>query len=679
MKRIFITLVLLISLIFEVYSEDLNRPNIYNVQRAIEAINNNNKEEALEYLNKELADNPKSGYAKAWKALIQTDDKQYSFALTTIDEAIRDLPKKDNEYLAFAYGVKAMIYTNIEEYNKALSSYDKAIEKCPDNINLYEKRADLYYNLGKYDLSDKDYNKIIKLDEGYIIAYMGIGRNKIEQGLYDDAIESFDYVIKLANDYSSAYSYKAECLVKKQMYNQAIDEIIKALSIDGDNKAFYLMLDIVNHCGAELITKLKIKQLKEPNEPYWPYCIGAVHENLKDFEQAIISYMKSLEIERDAIIYNRLCECYFALGNFNKALELIDNSLEIDSLNNSNIFTKSDILYELGKVNDAIKTMDIFIRNNPEFYGGYYRRGFYKQNYKDYDGAIEDYTTAIILNPDDAYSYIGRADMYKQLGEKDKYISDIKKVIEIDTVPQINSCAQFAFIELGENEKAIQFMNKIIETNPNNEGVYYDAACIYSRIGDKSNAIKNLRISLEKGFRRFSHIELDDDLDNIREENEFKNLIDKYKNEVVFKSPNSVSYEQRTAEVPFTNDGSVLTVKCKINNLPLYFIFDTGASDISLSDVEAAFMIKNNYINEKDILGKQHYLTADGSVIEGTVINIKEIDLGGVKLNNIKASVVKNQKAPLLLGQSVFNKLGKFEIDNEKMKIKITYNVKQNE
>lgn len=90
-------------------------------------------------------------------------------------------------------------------------------------------------------------------------------------------------------------------------------------------------------------------------------------------------------------------------------------------------------------------------------------------------------------------------------------------------------------------------------------------------------------------------------------------------------------------------------------------------------------MIKNNYINEKDILGKQHYLTADGSVIEGTVINIKVIDLGGVKLNNIKASVVKNQKAPLLLGQSVFNKLGKFEIDNEKMKIKITYNVMQNE
>ena len=79
------------------------------------------------------------------------------------------------------------------------------------------------------------------------------------------------------------------------------------------------------------------------------------------------------------------------------------------------MFTKSDILYELGKVDRAIKTMDLYITNDPEFYGGYYRRGFYKQYIKDYTGAIEDYTTSIILNPNNAYSYIGRADMYRLL------------------------------------------------------------------------------------------------------------------------------------------------------------------------------------------------------------------------------------------------------------------------
>lgn len=679
MKRAFIVLFFLMSLFFKAHSEDIKRPNIYNVQRAIEALNNNNKEEALEYIDKELSSNPKSGYAKTWKALIQTDNQEYSYALTTIDEAIKYLPKKDNEYLALAYGIKGLIYTNIEEYDKAISVYEKAIEKCPNDINLYEKRAELYYRLGDYDLSDKDYDKIIKLDEGYITAYMGIGRNKSEQGLYDDAIKTFDYVIKLANDYSSAYSFRAECQIKKHNYNLAIDDILKALSIDGDDKAFYLMVELAQKNNSELLTKLKIKQVKEPNEPYWPYCIGVVYENLEKYDQAIIYYSKSLEIERDPIIYNRLSECYYSLGNFTKSLELIDNALETDSLNNNYLFTKSDILYELGKVDRAIKTMDLYITNDPEFYGGYYRRGFYKQNIKDYTGAIEDYTTSIILNPNNAYSYIGRADMYRQTGDKEKYLSDCRKIIEIDTIPQINSCAQFAFLELGEIEKAKEFMNKIIELDTNNEGAYYDAACLYSRIGDKDKALLNLRLCLEKGFRRFYHIELDDDLDFIRNEKEFKELIDKYKNEVKNKSQIEIAYKQKNIEIPFIKDGNVLSVKCKINNLPLYFIFDTGATDISLSDVEAAFMIKNNYISEKDIIGRQQYLTADGSIIEGTVINLKKIELGELELNNIKASVVKNQKAPLLLGQSVFNKMGKFEIDNEKMKIKITYNVKQNE
>lgn len=43
-----------------------------------------------------------------------------------------------------------------------------------------------------------------------------------------------------------------------------------------------------------------------------------------------------------------------------------------------------------------------------------------------------------------------------------------------------------------------------------------------------------------------------------------------------------------------------------------------------------------------------------------------------IELTNVRASVVANQNAPLLLGQSVLQRLGKIEIDNEKRVIKIT-------
>ena len=113
-------------------------------------------------------------------------------------------------------------------------------------------------------------------------------------------------------------------------------------------------------------------------------------------------------------------------------------------------------------------------------------------------------------------------------------------------------------------------------------------------------------------------------------------------------------------------------MKCKINGLPLHFVFDTGASDVTLSMVEATFMMKNGYLTEKDVIGNQRYMDANGDVSVGTVINLKDVIFGGQSLTNVRASVVRNQKAPLLLGQSVLGRLGRIEIDNSKHVLRIS-------
>jgi predicted aspartyl protease len=83
-------------------------------------------------------------------------------------------------------------------------------------------------------------------------------------------------------------------------------------------------------------------------------------------------------------------------------------------------------------------------------------------------------------------------------------------------------------------------------------------------------------------------------------------------------------------------------------------------------------MFKNGYLSEKDIIGKQHYQTADGNISVGTVINLSSINFGGLTLTDVRASVVKSQNAPLLLGQTVLQRLGKIEIDNANRILKIT-------
>ena len=87
--------------------------------------------------------------------------------------------------------------------------------------------------------------------------------------------------------------------------------------------------------------------------------------------------------------------------------------------------------------------------------------------------------------------------------------------------------------------------------------------------------------------------------------------------------------------------------------------------------VEATFMMKNGYLDKKDVVGSQYFLDANGNVSEGTTINIRKVDFGGLELENVRASVVRNPKAPLLLGQSVLGRLGKIEIDNSKRVLRI--------
>lgn len=113
----------------------------------------------------------------------------------------------------------------------------------------------------------------------------------------------------------------------------------------------------------------------------------------------------------------------------------------------------------------------------------------------------------------------------------------------------------------------------------------------------------------------------------------------------------------------------VYHVPCKINGTEMEFIFDTGASDITISATEAIFLIKQGKLIEEDILGTREYQIADGSIHEGTIINLRTVEIGNRKLENVHASIVDNMEAPLLLGQSALSKFGKISIDYNKNEI----------
>jgi len=106
---------------------------------------------------------------------------------------------------------------------------------------------------------------------------------------------------------------------------------------------------------------------------------------------------------------------------------------------------------------------------------------------------------------------------------------------------------------------------------------------------------------------------------------------------------------------------------CVVNGLKLHFIFDTGASNVALSLSEALFMLKNGYLNETDLKGSSYSQIANGEIVENTTVILKELEVGGIKLYNIEAVIIHELTAPLLLGQSAIQELGKIQLDGDEL------------
>jgi clan AA aspartic protease (TIGR02281 family) len=112
-------------------------------------------------------------------------------------------------------------------------------------------------------------------------------------------------------------------------------------------------------------------------------------------------------------------------------------------------------------------------------------------------------------------------------------------------------------------------------------------------------------------------------------------------------------------------DFGIYEIPCKINGLALKFIFDTGASTVSLSLTEALFMQKNGYLKDGDIYDRALSKIANGDIVAGWSIVIREINIDGLILKDVRAYVSDSLVAPLLLGQSALEQLGKIEINNK--------------
>lgn len=654
----------------------------YNLQKAYEVLQNDRDEEqALKLLSDQLKSTPDNVECWLLMCRVYRNREEYGSAMSCINEAIKvNRPKKSGFYKSTLCWWKGRVYSDMEESKKAAEWLSEALEAARkdnrDNIqNISFDLAQALYEMKDYDAADAVYSQMIEDDETDQAAMTGLARNMIERENYEGAVKMLDRSQKFDEDYSGTYKFRSEAYDKMGQTDLAIDDALLWFDKDDDASLSAIVPILLKH-KTYAVAKAKVKMKGSDNVASWHALLVAIYEGSGDYELAIKEYdFLESEYGKDEFIYTHRADCYDELGLTDMALGEIDKAIAIsdDAYNRSR---RGDYLRGAGRYVEAIREYETMLEMAPDRAYVYYALGWCHELSGDKEKALEYYDAGIDIDQDYPYIYLMRGTYYHEHGDMAKAAEDFETVVKKDTTAESGSCTHYALHFLGRDEEAEAWMDRIIESDPGDAGNIYDKACLYARMGRLDESVKVLEQALEKGYCSFEHIRHDDDMDPIRGRDDFKALIARYEAKLAERvekmgiEKKAEEGEAHITEVPISrHSGGTFDVACEVNGLSLNMIFDTGASDVSLSKVEADFMFKNNYISKDDIKGKKYYQTADGGISEGTVVTLKEVRIGDAVLHNVDASVTKSQKAPLLLGQSVLEKFGTFTVDNINSKL----------
>ena len=236
--------------------------------------------------------------------------------------------------------------------------------------------------------------------------------------------------------------------------------------------------------------------------------VGEGYATLYQYFETNESYLdKAIESSLKALMYDpTLSEAYTALGlaYFDKKLldEAITSTLkaiELDAGNYVAYWILGRIYHTTDRSEEAIQQFKKTISLNKDFINAYndlimvYEGRNEKENArKALDEALVVFQDYLRKNPDDARAHIYNAVHLAAVNRKEEAIVEGKRALEL---------------------------------NPGDSLMMYNAACLYARLGDKELAIKTLKDAIAAGQEDYEWFKRDPDLENIRNEPEFIELM----------------------------------------------------------------------------------------------------------------------------------------------------------
>jgi tetratricopeptide (TPR) repeat protein len=259
-----------------------------------------------------------------------------------------------------------------ERYDESIAFHSQLVDEYPYNAIAWFNLAHAYNGVANFEKSLEAFEFVIAIDEDYDLAYIDAGDLMYKQKMYDkaitfylDAIEKGSARKEIFYQIGKAYGHIAKHVKAREFYKKCINidpYYAKAFHKLGLN---YLEGTLPKNALSPLERAVK---LDNKNYEYLNSLAAAYFLN-EEQEKALDLYYQMLEInEEDKRIYLNIVSILYEQGRVADAIETIDTSLPIFEDNNDLLYIKTAFLYELGKKSEMFDTLLLALEQNPAAY-----------------------------------------------------------------------------------------------------------------------------------------------------------------------------------------------------------------------------------------------------------------------------------------------------------------------
>jgi tetratricopeptide (TPR) repeat protein len=338
------------------------------------------RNEAIQYLEKFVAQNPDAGNTRMLLAGFYRDDNQEQKARPLLSALFEDNSVELGSKLIIlgAYNMelnqgRAQNMKDPDKEQFVLSLFEKLQRSNPNEPNVHIIGGDLYLSTGKNREAQKEYLKAIETGEVNFEVWENLLYLDVQLEQFDNAIKHADQALELFPNQSKIYYFNGYAHLRKRHYQEAIGSLEQAKRLSPNNQPFVSELNGM---------------------------LGDAYNATKEYEKSDKAYDDALAFNpnNNSVLNNYSYFLALRKTNLEKAEKMSSLLVKNNPDNPTFLDTHAWVLYTRGRYKEARKAIERAIETGKATATHFEHYGDILYKSGDIDGAVQQWEKARGLN-----------------------------------------------------------------------------------------------------------------------------------------------------------------------------------------------------------------------------------------------------------------------------------------